>query len=118
MVEGYHPVYGARPLRRVVQRRVENPISREGQPHYFAPQAMIRVPLCPSMHWYSRPLAQGRQASTPETAATPYFGPVPSPTRVRGRTLAFVTSKKLPAVACGLRHFDVISILAVVERRS
>jgi ATP-dependent Clp protease ATP-binding subunit ClpA len=26
--EGYDPVYGARPLRRVIQRQVENPVSR------------------------------------------------------------------------------------------
>jgi ATP-dependent Clp protease ATP-binding subunit ClpA len=26
--EGYDPVYGARPLRRAIQRRIENPLSR------------------------------------------------------------------------------------------
>ena len=29
VAEGYDPVYGARPLRRVIQRRVENPVSRK-----------------------------------------------------------------------------------------
>jgi ATP-dependent Clp protease ATP-binding subunit ClpA len=27
--EGYDPVYGARPLKRVLQRRIENPLARE-----------------------------------------------------------------------------------------
>jgi ATP-dependent Clp protease ATP-binding subunit ClpC len=30
--EGYDPVYGARPLRRVIQRQVENPVSGRGWP--------------------------------------------------------------------------------------
>ena len=29
VAEGYDPVYGARPLRRVIQRRVENPVSHK-----------------------------------------------------------------------------------------
>ena len=36
MGEGYDPVYGARRLRRVVQRRVENPISRRVLAGQFA----------------------------------------------------------------------------------
>ncbi len=41
--EGYDPVYGARPLRRVIQRRVENPVSRQVLAGTFADGDTVRV---------------------------------------------------------------------------
>jgi ATP-dependent Clp protease ATP-binding subunit ClpC len=43
VAEGYDPVYGARPLRRVVQRQVENPISRRLLAGEFAEGDSVRV---------------------------------------------------------------------------
>ena len=41
--EGYDPVYGARPLRRVIQRQVENPISRRVLAGEFGEGDTVRV---------------------------------------------------------------------------
>ncbi len=41
--EGYDPVYGARPLRRTVQRRVENPLAMRILAGEFAEGARVRV---------------------------------------------------------------------------
>ncbi|NJN16812.1 MAG: AAA domain-containing protein [Oscillochloris sp.] len=43
--EGYNPVYGARPLRRTVQRLLETPISRELLRGTFSPDDTIQVDL-------------------------------------------------------------------------
>ncbi len=41
--EGYDPVYGARPLKRVIQKRIENPLASRLLAGDFAPGDMIRV---------------------------------------------------------------------------
>ena len=41
--EGYDPAYGARPLRRAIQRLVENPLARALLEGRFKPGATIRV---------------------------------------------------------------------------
>ncbi|MEM1433325.1 MAG: ATP-dependent chaperone ClpB [Pseudomonadota bacterium] len=43
--EGYDPVYGARPLRRVIQRRIENPLARELLGGGFVSGSTIHVDL-------------------------------------------------------------------------
>jgi ATP-dependent Clp protease ATP-binding subunit ClpB len=44
---GFDPVFGARPLKRAIQQRIENPLSRlllEGQ---FPPKSVIQVTVDP-----------------------------------------------------------------------
>jgi len=41
--EGYDPVYGARPLRRLIERRVQNPMARRMLSGEFPPGTTIRV---------------------------------------------------------------------------
>ncbi|HUF06618.1 MAG TPA: ATP-dependent chaperone ClpB [Candidatus Binatia bacterium] len=41
--EGYDPVYGARPLRRAIQRHLENPLSRRLLAGEFAPGDTVRI---------------------------------------------------------------------------
>jgi ATP-dependent Clp protease ATP-binding subunit ClpC len=41
--EGYNPVFGARPLRRTIQRLLETPISRELLKGHFRPGDQIEV---------------------------------------------------------------------------
>ena len=44
---GFDPVFGARPLKRAIQQRIENPLSKlllEGQ---FPPKSVIRVTVNP-----------------------------------------------------------------------
>ena len=41
--EGYDPVYGARPLKRVIQKRIENPLAQRLLSGEFPPGAVIEV---------------------------------------------------------------------------
>jgi ATP-dependent Clp protease ATP-binding subunit ClpA len=41
--EGFDPVFGARPLKRAIQQRIENPLAREILAGRFAPKDIIRV---------------------------------------------------------------------------
>ena len=41
--EGYDPAYGARPVKRAIQRRLENPIARKIIEGFFAPGDSVRV---------------------------------------------------------------------------
>jgi len=43
--EGYDPVYGARPLKRVIQKRIENPLAQRILAGDFPPGSTIRVGL-------------------------------------------------------------------------
>jgi ATP-dependent Clp protease ATP-binding subunit ClpB len=45
--EGYDPAYGARPLRRVIQRRVENPLARRILAGEFGQGDTVRVDASP-----------------------------------------------------------------------
>src|SRR6185312_12553613 len=41
--EGYDPVYGARPLRRLIEHKIQNPIARQILQGAFVPEDRIRV---------------------------------------------------------------------------
>ncbi len=43
--EGYDPVYGARPLKRVIQRRIENPLAQRILAGDFPPNSKVQVTL-------------------------------------------------------------------------
>jgi ATP-dependent Clp protease ATP-binding subunit ClpB len=43
VAEGYDPVYGARPLKRVIQRQIENPLASRLLAGDFAPGEVVRV---------------------------------------------------------------------------
>jgi ATP-dependent Clp protease ATP-binding subunit ClpB len=45
--EGYDPVYGARPLRRAIQRNLENPLARRILAGEFAPGATVAIDVSP-----------------------------------------------------------------------
>jgi ATP-dependent Clp protease ATP-binding subunit ClpB len=45
--EGYDPVYGARPLRRAIQRRLENALARRILAGEFADGATVTVDVSP-----------------------------------------------------------------------
>ena len=40
---GYDPTYGARPLKRVLQQRIQNPLATELLKGHFPPQSIVRV---------------------------------------------------------------------------
>jgi ATP-dependent Clp protease ATP-binding subunit ClpB len=40
---GFDPVFGARPLKRAIQQRIENPLAKEILSGHFAPKDIIRV---------------------------------------------------------------------------
>jgi ATP-dependent Clp protease ATP-binding subunit ClpB len=44
---GFDPVYGARPLKRAIQQRIENPLSRQILEGRFAPKSVITVEVDP-----------------------------------------------------------------------
>jgi ATP-dependent Clp protease ATP-binding subunit ClpB len=46
--EGYDPVYGARPLRRAIQRELENPLAKSLLAGEFPPGSTIRVDVSPT----------------------------------------------------------------------
>jgi ATP-dependent Clp protease ATP-binding subunit ClpB len=43
VAEGYDPVYGARPLKRVIQRRIQNPLALELLEGHYAEGDLVRV---------------------------------------------------------------------------
>jgi ATP-dependent Clp protease ATP-binding subunit ClpB len=45
--EGYDPVYGARPLRRAIQRELENPLARRMLAGEFAAGGTVRIDASP-----------------------------------------------------------------------
>ena len=45
--EGYDPVYGARPLRRAIQRQLENPLARRILAGEFSPGETVRIDVGP-----------------------------------------------------------------------
>jgi len=51
--EGYDPAYGARPLRRVIQQRIENPLAGHLLAGDFGEGDTIRVGVNPSKHDFS-----------------------------------------------------------------
>jgi ATP-dependent Clp protease ATP-binding subunit ClpB len=51
--EGYDPTYGARPLKRVIQQRIENPLAGHILSGEFGDGDTIRVDVNPSKHDFS-----------------------------------------------------------------
>ena len=65
--EGYDPVYGARPLKRVLQRKVENPLARELLAGRFPEGTTVVVDYADGEYTFR---AAGEEAALPaETAA-------------------------------------------------
>ena len=54
VTEGYDPAYGARPLRRVIQRQVENPISRQVLAGAFAEGDTVVVDHADGAYTFTR----------------------------------------------------------------
>jgi ATP-dependent Clp protease ATP-binding subunit ClpB len=69
--EGYDPVYGARPLRRAIQRELENPLAKRLLAGEFSPGDTITVDATPQG-------ALSFNGSVEPTAATPPPGSSPS----------------------------------------
>jgi ATP-dependent Clp protease ATP-binding subunit ClpB len=44
--EGYDPTYGARPLKRVIQQRLQNPLATEILKGEFPEHSGVRIGLC------------------------------------------------------------------------
>jgi ATP-dependent Clp protease ATP-binding subunit ClpB len=67
--EGYDPVYGARPLRRAIQRELENPLAKRLLAGEFSPGDTIRVDATPqgtlSFNGSAEPPSAARAASAP-----------------------------------------------------
>jgi ATP-dependent Clp protease ATP-binding subunit ClpB len=55
--EGYDPVYGARPLKRVIQRRVENPLAQKILAGVFPPGCAVEVEWHDGDFTFTRALA-------------------------------------------------------------
>jgi ATP-dependent Clp protease ATP-binding subunit ClpB len=74
--EGYDPVYGARPLRRAIQRRLENPLARRLLAGEFSEGDTVRVDVAPE--------GELTFNGSAEPAAAPHPSPAPgaSPTTV------------------------------------
>ena len=57
--EGYDPVYGARPLKRVIQQRIENPLASRILRGEFAEGDAIRIDVDPAKHEFT--FSKGRK---------------------------------------------------------
>jgi ATP-dependent Clp protease ATP-binding subunit ClpB len=57
--EGYDPAYGARPLKRVIQQRVENPLAGRLLRGEFAEGETVRVDVDPAKHDFT--FGKGRE---------------------------------------------------------
>jgi ATP-dependent Clp protease ATP-binding subunit ClpB len=67
--EGYDPVYGARPLRRVIQNRIENPLASRILNGEFAEGDTIHVDVDPSRHDFT--FAKGAEVVEGELVGEP-----------------------------------------------
>jgi ATP-dependent Clp protease ATP-binding subunit ClpB len=52
--EGYDPVYGARPLKRVIQKRIENSLASRLLAGDFVPGDCIRVDYAEGVYTFGR----------------------------------------------------------------
>ncbi len=68
--EGYDPTYGARPLRRAIQRLIENPLAKRILAGEFPAGSTVRIDLTGDELTFARTDA----AATPEPEATPVGG--------------------------------------------
>ncbi len=64
--EGYDPAYGARPLRRVIQQRIENPLAQHLLAGDFGDGDTIHVGVNPAKHDFS--FEKGTPVAAPELA--------------------------------------------------
>ncbi|HEX4124974.1 MAG TPA: AAA family ATPase [Tepidisphaeraceae bacterium] len=70
--EGYDPVYGARPLKRVIQQRVENPLSLHILNGDFSEGQTIKIDADPSKHDFAFSVATAGEAEgEPKDEAKP-----------------------------------------------
>jgi ATP-dependent Clp protease ATP-binding subunit ClpB len=72
--EGYDAVYGARPLRRTIQRAVENPLARRLLAGEFASGDTVRVDVSPAgelmFNGSAEPAIPRRAAAAPGSPTT------------------------------------------------
>ena len=66
--EGYDRVYGARPLRRTIQRRIENPLAKRILAGEFAEGDVVRVDFAGEEFAFTKATADVREAREPEPA--------------------------------------------------
>jgi ATP-dependent Clp protease ATP-binding subunit ClpB len=59
--EGYDPTYGARPLKRVIQQRIENPLAARILNGHFAEGQTIHVDVDPAKHDFSFEVGEERK---------------------------------------------------------
>ena len=74
MKEGYDPVYGARPLRRTVQRRIENPLAKRILAGDFADGDVVRVDYDGEEFTFGRaeaPVAEPEREAVPARTVHP-----------------------------------------------
>ncbi|HEX5041143.1 MAG TPA: ATP-dependent chaperone ClpB [Candidatus Limnocylindria bacterium] len=67
--EGYDPVYGARPLRRAIQRQLENPLARRILAGEFPPGATVTIDVSPEGGLTFNGSAEPAPAPHPSAAA-------------------------------------------------
>jgi ATP-dependent Clp protease ATP-binding subunit ClpB len=63
-LEGYDPTYGARPLKRVIQQRIQNPLAVELLKQQFGEGSRVRIDYADGEFTFERgekaePVAQG-----------------------------------------------------------
>jgi ATP-dependent Clp protease ATP-binding subunit ClpB len=60
---GFDPVYGARPLKRAIQQRIENPLSKAILEGKFAPKETIRVDARAGVFAFERASVKAKKAA-------------------------------------------------------
>ena len=70
--EGYEPLYGARPMRRTIQRAIGDPLSEEMIKGRFKESRKIRVVLRDGAPTFHRTGGHGRGLTTAVTHITPW----------------------------------------------
>ncbi|MGH8670476.1 MAG: AAA family ATPase, partial [Burkholderiales bacterium] len=66
---GFDPVYGARPLKRAIQARIENPLAKDILAGQFAPQDTIKVDVQNGKIVFSKAGIERKSARTPSRQA-------------------------------------------------
>jgi ATP-dependent Clp protease ATP-binding subunit ClpB len=68
-LEGYDPTYGARPLKRVIQQRIQNPLASELLKGHFPPNSAVKVDYADGEFSFER--TELSEAEAAPAAATP-----------------------------------------------
>ena len=63
---GFDPVFGARPLKRAIQQRIENPLSKALLEGKFPPKSVIRITVDPVRDPGVFHFSQTEQSNTPQ----------------------------------------------------